>query len=507
MNDSGKSRILSGTAWGILVKIIDASFKFLAVPLLVSFYGKADYGLVALTFSLNAYLRLMDMGMNTGSIRFFAIWAAEGQHDKLIKASQSSIVFYGVIGIINTVLFLCIGFFGSDFFKLEEGQSDIFRWMMIILAASSILNWTSNVVSQLLTAVGQYSFVSRATLLSSSLAMGAAFAAVHFKLELSTYFFLYIAANLSNIPLIVLKLKVFNIPYIQLLKPRWNPSISKEILRYSMAIMIMGIFQFTADNLRPLLLGRFASNGIESLTDYRIIQTIIALVMAFGAVFRQTILPVASKLYINNEQAKIYSLIFDGTRYISFFFSFFIFLIIANSQQILNLFMGDEYENLALWLIIWLATALLTLHKYPVDSLILSSGKTRFLIYSSAVSCIISLPITGFFAYQYNVGAAVIGYFVYIVIQIAGYYFYYIPRVLKLNSYRLFFSSFAPSACLGLVCCVISYAINSQFNHSSPLWSITVNSIVFSVIYLLCGSVVIVKIDELKTVIFNRKFK
>ena len=66
-----KNKLVSDSFWGILAKIIDAGAKFFTIPMLVGYYGKSDYGLIALVFSLNAYMRLMDMGINIGSIRFF----------------------------------------------------------------------------------------------------------------------------------------------------------------------------------------------------------------------------------------------------------------------------------------------------------------------------------------------------------------------------------------------------------------------------------------------------
>src|ERR1700679_454834 len=93
--------IFSGSVWGILSKVLDALAKFVTIPMLIRFYGKADYGLVALAFSLNTYLGLMDLGLNISSIRFFSSWIVKGEWDRIIKVSQSNVVFYGIIGIIN----------------------------------------------------------------------------------------------------------------------------------------------------------------------------------------------------------------------------------------------------------------------------------------------------------------------------------------------------------------------------------------------------------------------
>src|SRR5690606_41668064 len=88
-NPSPVKRIFSGSAWGIMAKILDAAAKFVTIPLLVGYYGKVDYGLIALAFSLNAYLRLMDLGMNVVSVRFFSMWVAKGVWVRFQKVSRS----------------------------------------------------------------------------------------------------------------------------------------------------------------------------------------------------------------------------------------------------------------------------------------------------------------------------------------------------------------------------------------------------------------------------------
>ena len=71
MSNKELTKLFKGSALGIVSKVFDAAIKFITIPLLVGFFGKLDYGLIALAFSLNAYLRLMELGMNVGAIRFF----------------------------------------------------------------------------------------------------------------------------------------------------------------------------------------------------------------------------------------------------------------------------------------------------------------------------------------------------------------------------------------------------------------------------------------------------
>lgn len=493
-------KIVSDTIWGILSKVFDAAAKFLTIPLLVSFYGKHDYGIIALVFSLNAYLRLMDMGMNIGSIRFFAMWIAQGEWNKIGKVSRASIVFYGAIGIINGIIFIVLSRYGQALFNISPSQEPIFKAIMLVLAASTIFNWASNVISQLLTAHNEIGWVNKVTIVSSILNFLTAFLAIKLGLPLSTYFFLYVLSTLVIIPLNIYKLKVYNMPLRNLLSPKWDFLAFKEILNYGVAILAMGVFQFTADNLRPLLLGKFSINGLEVLTDFRVIQTVIALLMTLGGVFRQVLLPSSSKMLADKNEAGIHKMVYEGTKYITIFLSMIVFIMILNSEILLGLYMGSSYHVLALWLSLGLITALIGLHKSAIDSLILASGQTRFLVYISALGCLVTIPITIYLAPKYNVGAAIIGYLIYNLIEFFAYYLFYIKRVLSLDSWKIFSASFFPVILGGGFSALVSYYVIGIFNINNQYLLLFLNSFLFSGLFGLLTLYVFLKRSERRSI-------
>ncbi|MEX2593378.1 MAG: hypothetical protein WD426_11435 [Anditalea sp.] len=490
-------RVFSGSAWGIFAKILDAAAKFITIPLLVGYYGKVDYGLIALAFSLNGYLRLMDLGMNIGSVRFFSMWVAKEEWVKIKKVSRSSMVFYGSIGLINATIFILMADYGGFLFNLEADQLPIYRWMMYILSASTVFNWLSNVVIQLLSAKDELGYVNRITVISSILNFMVALLAIYLQWPLTLYFFFYTLSILITIPFNVYRLRVYPIPLSELLSPKWDGNAFKQIIGYSMAIFIMGLFQLTANELRPILLARFAS-GLDVLTDYRVLQTIAMLIISFGGIFLQVLLPSASKIYAENNPPKLERMVIEATKYISVFLSMIVFLLILNASDLLLIYMGEEYQELSIWLIIWLLTVLLSMHNTPVASLVLSSGKTKFLIYSSATACIVSLPITVFFAPELNVGAAVIGYFVYMLIQIGFFYVYYIPKVLKLDNGKIFFGSFFPSVLGAFIACGISYYLSMWLKIPEGYFSILFKSAIFLVLFMAYHLVFVVKAADIR---------
>lgn len=496
-------RLLSGSFWGILAKILDALAKFVTIPMLVTFYGRSDYGLIALAFSLNAYLRLMDLGFNVGAVRYFSIWVANGEWPKIRNVSGSSVVFYGVIGLLNAAVFLGMSAYGPQLFGLTAMQEPVYRQMMYILAASVVFSWVSGVVIQLLTAKDELPYVNQITTMVSVLNFAVAVLAIQLQWPLIAYFVAYTLVQLTPIPFYVSRLRVYPLRRMALLMPRWNGVAFREVLSYSLTIFAMGVFQLTANHFRPLLLGKFGG-GTAVLTDYRVMQTVAMLIVAIGGVFMQVLLPSASKAYAEGDSRRMERLIFESTRYISAFLAFMVFVLILNAGDLLALYMGEDYRGLSAWLSIWLLTVLLSLHNTPVASLVLSTGKTKPLVYSSGIACMASLPVTALLADSLQAGAAVVGYLVYMVLQVGFFYGYYIPRVLQLNGSRLLLHAFLPAVAGASGALVAACGLSDWLSLPAGYGTLIVKTGIFAVTYGLFLLVAVVRpsdIQYLKTML------
>lgn len=89
-----KNYYLSSFFWSTFSKILNAIFGFIAVPLLLGLYGKADYGILSIATACNSYMHLLDLGMNIGTVKFFSQWKTTGQFNKIFNVSRTNITFY-----------------------------------------------------------------------------------------------------------------------------------------------------------------------------------------------------------------------------------------------------------------------------------------------------------------------------------------------------------------------------------------------------------------------------
>ena len=155
------SYFFSSFFWSTLSRILNAIFGFVSVPLLLGYFGKAEYGILSIATACNGYMHLMDLGMNTGAIKFFAQWEAEGKRDMVYKVSRTNTTFYLIISVINIIGLFALAFWGENLFSVTHEQFATLRYCFLILALFSCISWVTTVYTQLLTAYKKIAFTQQ----------------------------------------------------------------------------------------------------------------------------------------------------------------------------------------------------------------------------------------------------------------------------------------------------------------------------------------------------------
>ncbi len=477
-------------SWGAFAKLIDATLKFVTVPLMLNYFGKDNYGILVLAISTNAYMDLLDMGINTGAINYFSQWIGDKQYALIQSVSRTSMSFYLIIGIINSIILILLALFGQHLFNITQSQFGILRTMFYTLAFYCIINWSTSVFRQLLIADQKINFIQRIDILKSIANFALIFVTMWCNFSLVTFFFIFLAVNSIVIIPYYLKAKSQNLILSFIPSKDWKNF--RPILLYSLSIFAMGIFQYTATQSRPIVLGIYNTIGPTILTEYRIIEVFPLLIISIGGMMLTILLPITSRLIKQNQQEKIAEMAYNGTRLTTILMLVLGFPLIINSREVLIFYVGVGYGFLAPWLSLWIFTVILYLHNTPVASLVLSSGKTRLLVFSSAIACIFSIIINAALCKYLGVGSAVIGYFIYIVIQMSFYYLYFNHKILRLQSFKVFKSFFIPTL-IALIACVPIYLIKIDL---PILLSILIKSGIWFVIFF--GFLISFKVFEIK---------
>lgn len=437
----GKTKtIISGIAWTIINNIVSILYGIVSVPFLINYFGKEEYGLIGIALSVNVYVQLLDMGMTNSNIRFFSEFIAKKEEDNVQKLFSLTHSFYFILGILNSVILFGLSFFVEDLFKITSEQGVILTNLFIILALNATFSWISICFDQFIRANELIDWIKKRSSFLKIMQFLILASTIIFKLSIEFYFFGYIFVATLILPITIVKVRKINSTLK--LNFSFDSEMFKTVYPYALSIFSFSIFQFTAFNLRPLLLGGISGPG--AVAEFNIMMTITLVVTILSGSFMQVLLPIITKMTVNLDWKNINKIINDGTKYVSILLSFIIFLLMISIKELLILYVGVEYVKLSNWMIIWLLTLLLS-HRNVMTSLVFTEKKLKSVVYMGAMAMILSIVAYIIFIPKYGVGGVVIGFIIHELIHTLFYYIYFLPYKFQINTKQVFFQSVFPT--------------------------------------------------------------
>lgn len=486
--------------WSTFQKILNAAVGFISVPLLLGYYGKAEYGILGIATACNGYMHLLDLGMNVGAIKFFSQWKTEGKKELLDRVARTNITFYGIIALINIVGLVALAIWGEKLFAVTHEQFLQLRICLFVIALFSVFSWASTTFRQLLVAHMQISYTMQVQCVMTvlkALLIGAVF---FFNLSLTQYFFWL--TGIVSMLIIPFAIQCHKLGILNSFRPATYWSDFKIVLTFSLSIFALSLFQMTSTQSRPIILSIFADNGAEAVADFRIVEVVPQLIIMICGTFSSIFLPKASELVANRNQNEIEKFAYKWTIFTTILANCICFPILIGGGHVIAAFVGRGYEYLTIWLFIWTVCVLLQIHSTPTNSLILSYGKTKVMVYVTATACVVSMVINAYLAKTFSVGSAVIGYTIYIIINLFSYYGFYYKRTLHISNKKIALSFLNPTLCGFLAAVPVWYQLKElNFNvvsvRVSELLTFSIKTLTWLVVYgLLIFSMRIVKVKN-----------
>ncbi|RZA00860.1 MAG: lipopolysaccharide biosynthesis protein [Sphingobacteriaceae bacterium] len=460
---SSSKKILNGFFWGTTASLLNALYGFFSVPLLLVHFGQKEYSLITVAFSVNVYLRLMDMGFANGNIKFFSQWIIKGKLTRVNKLFQSNIVFYTIVGILNALVLFIVSCFSHRLFTdLTPNEVVVLNKMLYVLMASAFLGWVSALFDQFLKANEIIGWEQRLMVFIKVFQVFILILTLKYDYSLLTYFLTTSLSSLLIIPFTIRKIR--KLDYKVSFIPKYYHEVFRQVMPYSLSVFSVSIFQFSANYLRPVLLG--IRGSVLSVTDYSIMNGFINLIGVLSISFVGLMLPAATRAVAMGNTDQKHKIAYDATKYITIFLAVIIFGFVLIAKELILVYVGPGYLYLMPWLYTWALTVLLS-HTSGLSSLVYAENKMMPVVYISAFSAITSLTLEWLLAPYIKVGGAVLGWLYYCTSQTAFFYIWYYPKILKLNSWRILFRSFLHPTVLVCLCAVATYFIFKDVQISS----------------------------------------
>lgn len=428
---------LKSFSWNVLCKIFQSVVSFVSLPLLLQHWGEEQYGLFLLAVTSNAYLYLLDLGINTGAVRYYTKWLREKKYEQLYRVAGTSISFYGLIGIANAFILLAVAAWGGHLFNISAQQLPCLQIMFIYLAFLAIFNWISTSFSQLLIASGNICFINQLQCLVSLLNLLVVFLVLHYQIDVSLYLLLYsLPTALMCIPYFIFCRKK---QLLCSLIPLFHWSEFKVILLYSISVFVLILFQMTAANSRPIILAIFAPETTSIITQYRITEALPKMAVSLLGGLTPIFLPKAGEVVWDKNQGQLNNFIFENLKKTSIICLCICLPIALSAKELLIAYVGVEYTFLTSYLQSWILIYLLSLHSIPCNAVVLTKGNLRPIIIVTAIACIMSIGLNIVLVRHWLLGGTIFAYFIYVFLVMGFNYVYYYPKILKISFHELIY--------------------------------------------------------------------
>lgn len=441
--------------WSTLQKILNALVGFLTVPLLLTYFGKEQYGIISIATACNAYMHLLDLGMNQGAVRQFTRWRTTGEIDIINRVARTNLTFYSIIAGINILILIVIAVFGETLFSTTHEQYVQLRSCLLIIALFNILNWGTTSFNQLLISAKKIAFTAQMHCIQTVLKLFLIGCVFWFHLTLTSYFFGLTALTASLI--FPYAYKCCKDKLIDHIIPAFFWKDFKVVLTFSLSLFALSLFQMTATQSRPIILAMFAEDGAIVNTEFRIIEVIPHFLITLGATFSGIFLPKATELVTLGSKKQIESFVFKWTKITTVTMNVLCIPFILCAKEVLSAYVGPNYNYLSSWMTLWCITVIIQMHTTPANSLILGYGKTKVLVFTTAITCILSMIINGCLCKDFGVGSAVLGYFIYVIMVIGMYYIWHYKRILKISRWKMTKCFIGPTSLAILIMLIILY--------------------------------------------------
>ncbi|WP_294959934.1 polysaccharide biosynthesis C-terminal domain-containing protein [uncultured Fibrobacter sp.] len=496
-----KDYYISSFVWGVLSKILNAVFGVISVPLLLTCFGVENYGVLTLATSVNAYMHLLDLGMNTGSIKFFSQWIYAKENELLDSVARTNLSFYGIIGIINASVLVFISFFGRSLFNISDEQFLLLQRLLWITAFFSIFNWINSVFSQLLTAAQKIAFVHKMMCLVIASKIALVYITLFFSLSVTCYFFFF-----------TLSLAILILPYAFVCKkdnlllsmiPCFEWKKFSIVFSYSLSIFVLNFFQVSATASRAVILGMFASSAAVAVAHYNIVQLMPSFILSISGILSSLLLPKASVIAKKNDLESTKSYLEKGTKVSSILCVSLCIPIVLCSKGLLSFIVGPEYIHLHAWLAVTIVAFCINLPTSTYYSMVLAIGKTKKIVWATAIFCVLSIVLNAVMAPIVGMGSAILAYLIFVIgVCFYNFVFYY-PNLFKLKISFLvkplvlpFVLGCIPAAQLYYIFSFVDYSQLSRFECLG--WSALISVLWFMVYAALLLMFKEVSLDDLK---------
>ena len=363
------------TSWMGMVVTIVVTFFF--TPYLIGQLGKSQYGIWSFVFSLVAYMRLADVGMNQAVARYIPKYFAVDDWNQLNQVISSAARIYTYISVAIVIASAVIAYGLLQFFQISPEYLKAARITLLLLGVNQAVS---------------YFFIPFAALLPFHRAdIVNYFEAAQLVVQtLLIVLCLELGYGLAAMGLTVLLLNIVTLLIRYAIRRKLFPKVAfstgaitsdktRELLSYGLTSLLIVAAWILIYQNQNIVIGRFLS--MEDIAVFAVPAAVITQLRNSINAVAVPIVPTISHIDALEDQRQIMDVYLKASRYLYYFSTFVSVMLIVYGGPFILLWVGEDFRQAITILYLLAVPACLYLPQMVANSVLFGVSKHRILLY------------------------------------------------------------------------------------------------------------------------------
>jgi O-antigen/teichoic acid export membrane protein len=432
------------TSWAGMVVTLAITFFF--TPYLIEQLGKSQYGIWSLVFSLIAYMKLADVGMNQAIAKYVPQYYAQGDYRQLNQVMSSAARIYILVSLAIVLLSVAIAYGLLHYFKIEPEYLDIARITLVLIGVNQAVTYVFIPFAALLpfhrADILNYfeigTMIIQTCLIVVMLELGfglVAMAMVVLGLNIISHLWRY-----------RLRQKMF--PMVKFSREAINSEKTRQLLTYgtySLLIVAAWIVIFQTSNI---VIGRYLS--IEAVAVFSVPAAIVTQLRHSINAIAVPIVPTISHIDAHKDDRQIMTLYLKATRYLYYLSALIVIGALVFGGPFILLWVKEEFTESIIVLYVLIVPAAVYLPQMIANSVLFGVNKHKTLFFVLAAEGLSNIVLSLLLVKPYGLLGVALGTAIPQMIIYLFVYPYVFHRAMERPT-RPFYITAASSTAWGLV--------------------------------------------------------
>lgn len=337
MNNSKKTAVLI-SYFSIIINIFTS---FLLTPLYIKTWGKGQYGIYQMVYSLAQYILLLDFGISTTIVKFSSEYKLENDKEKEKTFISQMIIFIIIVELAILVIGVSVFFNIHHIFNsLNSNEITLSKMILLIMVINICITIVQRFFFGICMSFEKYSVVNFTSFIQLFLKLVITYPLLrYFKCGIiKTIGIELILSIFSTIFIVLYSRKIYKFNNIILKKEK---KLFKQIIVFSFPVFLQSIIMYVNNYLDKTVLGVMMTK--DEVADYSIAVIFVVCLNSMLSSITSVILP--KTVYINKmveKKDKWQSLIVRYGRYQFFVGGAIVGGFIAVGKDFINIWIGSN---------------------------------------------------------------------------------------------------------------------------------------------------------------------